>query len=550
MLPIYDKGEYTIRVSAPLGFSFDPEEIPFNFDGVNDLCTTKQDANFQFKGFGITGKVNIFNAPSNVGAKGVNIKLSNDKNQVIRETTTDDNGIYTFSPIVPGSYAVSASHESWYFAKSEHSVTVTTGNTELPENSLLVSGFSLNGRVKTDSTPTIRMGFLIYNLKNQQNRHQCDEKLPTGDVTQKISNEFEPKPLCFSYAGKTGEFSFKNLANGRYLIVPYVDKNSIEFHITPSSMETAINKDNTQLDKNFQVSGFSVSGRVLLSQKNNGGINGAMIKLNGKEVAKTAKDGSYTLKNIKDGTYTIQVTANDLQFQDHTVKISMSDPTIPDIFASGFKACGKVVSDRSFRVAIKKDDSTFSTESNSDPEQGGSFCMFLSNGKYTLEVIIDDEERRSGLQFYPIQQTIEINSASVNDVIFSQLRAKVTGVVSCLSDEENSCRSIDVTLNSLDENRHQIGSLKASLANGTYAFEEVLPGRYQLSVPTETLCWDSNKQTIIIKSTVENVPKFVQNGYKIGPIISSHNALVRFLYFTITIRNSRNVLKDDFMCAC
>ena len=107
ILPIYDKGEYTIKVSAPPGLSFQPSEIPFNFDGE---CTQRTDVNFVFRGFGITGKVNVFNNPSSVGAKGVTIKLFNDKQTVISTTQTDESGTLTFSPIIPGSYVVEASH--------------------------------------------------------------------------------------------------------------------------------------------------------------------------------------------------------------------------------------------------------------------------------------------------------------------------------------------------------------------------------------------------------------------------------------------------------
>ena len=520
MLPIYDKGEYTIRVAAPAGYSFHPEEISFNFDGVNDICSQKKDVNFAFKGFGITGKVNIFNEPA-AGAKGVLVTLYNDKNSKITSALSDDSGTFTFSPIVPGSYKVVASHESWHFSKSEHSVKVSTGNTELPKESLLVSGFNLVGRI---NQPLQKIGFLIYNAKNQKNLHKCDEKLPAGQSSQATNTAFESQPLCFTSQVRNGEFSFKNLASGRYLIVPFVDNNDIELHISPASLETRIERDNEYLQESFEVSGFSASGRVLLSQQSSKGIKDATVKLNGKVVAKTDASGGFTLKNIKDGSYTIQVTATDLQFNDENVKISMSSPLVPDIFVSGFKVCGKVVSEQSFKVAIKKHGSTFFTQVDSDPKDGGNFCVYLGNGKYSIEVLIDEFDRKN-VQFYPIQHPVEVNSESVNDVIFSQLRATVTGEVSCLTDEP--CNN-DVTLSSLDETGYPTSSVKAKLVKGAYSFEEILPGRYQLTVPTDNICWESEKQNIVVKSTLEKVPKFTQSGFKLAPIIASHETKVRF----------------------
>jgi hypothetical protein len=139
-----------------------------------------------------------------------------------------------------------------------------------------------------------------------------------------------------------------------------------------------------------------------------------------------------------------------------------------------------------------------------------------------LEVLIDESDRKN-VQFYPIQQTIEVNSGSISDIIFSQLRAKVTGDVSCLPDDDGSCQSIEVTLSSIDENGYPTSSLKTKLVGSTYTFDEILPGRYQLSVPSESVCWEKHQQQLIVKSTVENVPKFIQSGYKVGPIIASHD---------------------------
>lgn len=542
VLPIYDKGDYTIRVEAPAGYSFQPNEITMNFDGVTDICSQKKDVNFMFKGFGITGKVNIFNEPS-AGAKGVTILLFSDKNQVIAKTVTDDAGVFTFSPIVPGKYRVQATHDSWNFFKDEHSVTVSTGNTKLSDDALLVSGFNLIGRM---TQPAIKMGFLIYNAKNQKNLHKCDEKVPS--VPQTISNSFDAQPLCFTPEVKNGQFMFRNLASGRYLVVPFVDKSDIEVHISPASLEAEIKRDNLQLSEAFDISGFTASGQVLLSQQSKKGIKGAQIKLNGNAIATTDASGAYTLKNIKDGTYTIQVAAQDLEFKDHTVKISMTNPIVPEIFVSGFKVCGKVVSEQSFRVAIKKQGSTFFVESESDPKDGGSFCTFLGNGKYSLEVLIDEGERKN-VQFYPIQQTIEVNSGSISDIIFSQLRAKVTGAVACLSDDI-SCKEIEVSLNSIDENGYPTSSLKTKLINGVYTFDEILPGRYQLTVPTEALCWEKHQQSLVVKSTIENVPKFIQSGFKVGPIIASHDSKVNCILHTtqqLKLHTSSSPFSHRFM---
>lgn len=162
VLPIYDKGEYKIQIFGPPGLSFAPEFIELNFDGQTDICSLKKDINFVFKGFGITGKVNLINGD---GMPDVSVELFKERDQkAISSTTTSNSGQFQFSPVKPGQYFIRASSsKSWHFTKTEYNVHVREGNTAIPENSFIVSGFNLDGRVKSDSQ--IEIGFLIYNLK-------------------------------------------------------------------------------------------------------------------------------------------------------------------------------------------------------------------------------------------------------------------------------------------------------------------------------------------------------------------------------------------------
>lgn len=161
-LPIYDKGEYLLKISPPAGWSFEPEEVKLNFDGQTDVCSLGKDVNFIFKGFGITGKV----ALGSSGAKGVKVELKSEDGKDTRHTNTDANGVFSFTPIIPGKYVVKATHPKWYFEKSEHTVLVESGNTVLAENSLVVSGFDVNGRFDTFGQLGAGVGIALF--KNKQ----------------------------------------------------------------------------------------------------------------------------------------------------------------------------------------------------------------------------------------------------------------------------------------------------------------------------------------------------------------------------------------------
>lgn len=43
-------------------------------------------------------------------------------------------------------------------------MTVTTGNTELPKNAFVVSGYNVRGKISSDGVQNI--GFLLFNGKN------------------------------------------------------------------------------------------------------------------------------------------------------------------------------------------------------------------------------------------------------------------------------------------------------------------------------------------------------------------------------------------------
>ncbi len=71
------------------------------------------------------------------------------------------------------------------------------------------------------------------------------------------------------------------------------------------------------------------------------------------------------------------------------------------------------------------------------------------------------------LRFFPIQQIIEVSSSPVSGIIFSQLRATVTGTVKCLPDSGSNCNDISVTLHSLDSSGKHDGKQSIALLKST-----------------------------------------------------------------------------------
>lgn len=69
---------------------------------------------------------------------------------------------------------------------------------------------------------------------------------------------------------------------------------------------------------------------------------------------------------------------------------------LPDILPSAFKVCGSVTSDHKQTVTFSKIGSTIFVQT--DTAQDGSFCQYLSPGKYDVQVVVNPEDTQKGLQ--------------------------------------------------------------------------------------------------------------------------------------------------------
>lgn len=65
---------------------------------------------FCTQGFGITGRVEV--AGQNNGAKDVSIELLSEDKSDRRTTTSGPNGVFYFTPVIPGKYTIRVSKDT------------------------------------------------------------------------------------------------------------------------------------------------------------------------------------------------------------------------------------------------------------------------------------------------------------------------------------------------------------------------------------------------------------------------------------------------------
>ncbi|KAF7383822.1 hypothetical protein HZH68_014579 [Vespula germanica] len=513
-LPLYDKGEYILKVDPPRGWSFDPMEVYLNVDGSTDICSQGKDINFTFKGFGITGKVTSFN--SSLGPKDVTVSLYNASNKetVVGSTKTTDSGIFYFTPIQPGKYILVASHPTWMIKKNTVEVTVQEGNTELSDDSLVIFGYDVRGQVTSENEPVSGVSFILFGNGAAKN---CETSAVKG---------FESKnPLCHVTSDKTGKFIFPALSTGDYKLVPHYPSAHTKFDVQPPELSFEVSHNSLTLSQDFKVTGFTVTGVVRMS------IDGkplarAKIIFAGKEVAVTNENGKYTIDNVKAGQYTLKAEADNVQFEERTVKVFPSSPELPVLIPLMYKVCGKVTLSTKgtvhFRkIAVQNIAATFQKEIDTN-EKTGDYCVHLKPDKYQLSVIVSNEEKTKGLQFFPLQQTIEVSFEAINNINFLQLKALLTGMVKCLPGID--CSQASVTLKVLDGVTIKTSTTK----DGQYQFSNVLPGHYEVLVDNDVFCWKNPSYRISITSERAEVPPFQQTGFSIT-FISSHETTVEYV---------------------
>ncbi|KAJ3615361.1 hypothetical protein NHX12_018928 [Muraenolepis orangiensis] len=496
MIPLYDKGDFVLKIEPPLGWSFEPTRVELHVDGVNDICTKEQDINFVFTGFSISGAVLSKGHP--LGPADVEVKLSRAGTEERSQSVlTQPGGKYTFFKVMPGSYDITASHPSWTLEQSSTSVHVSNSNAPAAEP-LVVGGYDVSGEVRSDGDPMKEVTFLLYSASvNKEAVAGCN----TAPVEGAESGDASLLYLCSSLSREDGSFLFPSLPSGQYTIVPFYRGERITFDVAPSRMNFKVEHDSLKLEPVFRVMGFSVTGRVLNSPEGEG-VPDATVYLNNNIKVVTREDGSFRLENMTAGTYTIRTQKELMFFEAISVKIAPNTPQLPDIITAGFSVCGQIAVSRlpdgvkqqgRYKVTLtpRGQDQSFSRTVDSDPQ--GAFCFQAKPGDYSVHVL-----------------DVSLVDRPITDLLFTQFMASVSGKVHCLA----SCDDLSVTLQPVSRqgDRRPV-ALFGSGDVLNFSFDSVLPGKYKVSISHEEWCWKHKSVEVEVLDTDVAGVEFRQIGY-------------------------------------
>ncbi|XP_064415226.1 BOS complex subunit NOMO3 isoform X2 [Latimeria chalumnae] len=463
MIPLYDKGDFILKIEPPLGWSFEPTSVDLHVDGINDICTKGEDINFVFTGFTVNGKV--LSKGGSSGPAGVQVTLRKPKTGAsILSTVTQPGGKYAFSKVLPGEYEIVATHPVWTLKHDVSGCNVSP-----------VEGFQAGD----DSS-------LSY--------------------------------LCSAVSKEDGSFTFLSLPSGSYTVVPFYRGERITFDVAPSKLDFSVEHDSLKIEPVFRVMGFSVTGRVL-NKPEGDGVPDASVTLNNQIKVTTKADGSFRLENMTAGTYTILAQKEHVVFDPITVKIAPNTPQLADIVATGFSVCGQIAVTRfpegikqanKYKVIMITQDKDRALSLTAETDFRGGFCFKAKPAAYSIKVVIPEAEVKAGLALKPTTYPVVVTDRPVMDVAFSQFMASISGKVTCL----DSCSDLTVTLQPTNRQGEKQGFQLSGKANSIpFTFENILPGKYKVSIVHEEWCWKNKSLELEVLDDDVTGLEFRQTGY-------------------------------------
>lgn len=518
LIPLYDRGDYTLRVEPPPGWVFEPASVDLHIDGTTDPCSTAQDINFVFKGFSIMDKV--LSDGQQEGPAGVTVELRDGQGRTLQKTHSTKGGGYAFTRILPGEYTLVASHPSWNIGRSSTAVKVVDDN-GTPAERLTVAGYDVRGEVFGEGDPIRGVHFVLASDKSEaaikSALRDCEASPPRG-FSLPAGLHF----LCTVTSGADGQFVFPAVPPGSYKLLPFYKAERIEFDIAPRQVVFSVKHGSHRFPNKFQVQGFSVSGKVQVSE-GGPGVPQAEVFLGGSRAATTDASGTFHLENMKAGQYVIHVKAPGMTFDPFPVRVSPNTPELPAVVASQFEVCG-TIEGTSRRIIVEggKEPSTVIADSS------GKFCTALKAGKYVLRPFVSKEEESSGLRFVPADMSLDVPVTGATKVAFERFRAEIRGKVTCIK-ECGPGLKVSLRASNVPED---VGTATAEVQpDGSFHFAGLSVGKYRLWVDRPEWCWEHDRAGGKLHTVDEAVSRVTlqQTGFR-ATVMSSHATRVEVVH--------------------
>ncbi|KAL3827759.1 hypothetical protein ACJIZ3_016561 [Penstemon smallii] len=520
-IPVYDKGSFLIKIKGPEGWSCTPEQVPVVVDHTG--CNANEDINFRFTGFTLSGRVvgavgGDSCSHKNGGPSNVNVELLSPSGDVVSSVSTSS-GSYSFKNIIPGNYKIRASRSDLNIEiKGSEEVELGFDN-GVVDDIFFASGYDIRGSVVAQGNPIVGVHFYLYS----------DHVLEVDCPHDSGNAPGLGKALCHAVSDADGMFTFKSIPCGIYKLLPFYKGENTVFDVSPSSMLVSVQHDHAIIPQKFQVTGFSVGGRVVDS--NGIGVDGAKIIVDGHERSITDEEGYYKLDQVTSKRYSIEAKKEHHKFErlnDFLVLPNMA--SVVDIKAISYDICGvaqTVSSDHKAKVALTHGPENVKPQVK-HTDESGNFCFEVPPGEYRISALAATPESAPELLFSPAYIDVIVNKPLLS-IKFNQAQVNVRGSVVC---KDKCGSSVSVMLVRLDgKSKEERRKINLTDQSSEFFFSNVLPGKYRVEVKNyspliksgeDIWCWEQSLVNVDVGAEDVEGIAFIQKGYWVR-MISSHD---------------------------
>ncbi|KAK4475055.1 hypothetical protein MN116_002149 [Schistosoma mekongi] len=603
-VPLYDEGVYRIRLTTPKGWHVEPSD-GYILDLLSDSNVCSRDFDFSIVGFSIFGQVTT--SGMQTGPSGLSVRLNEPTSyKHILQNFTQNQGYFTISPVTPGNYLLTISnqdHGDKDHARAFISIEVQSDSINLSEPIILLGHF-LRGRVVDFSqSPLVDARVFLFCNKNKTVIRSPTLSTSVSKYIVETLGEIHYKVVLTqeSSTDTDGYFTFDRLPGGDYLVVPmYMLKNSsVVFSFTPKFIPVTMEHTDVDLGSNtFTLQSFTLNpGRIMWPDSTP--ISSAKITITGalQQSVVTDIDGFYQFNNLVPGEYKFQVDVENAYFETSVMSLNYELESLPNLTADKISVCGNLIpadtlSNLKFKVdvivrSIVNNTQIIRTETNLE-NRIFKFCAFLIPGRYSLHPDVSllgtrQQSDETVLRFSPSEIMIDLTGPPVNNVTFSQFRAKLFGRINCLHICSNNKTPFFAQLTLLHSNNAEpkLYEFIPSKNDSRVAFfkaENMLPGEYVIQVvfyagtsfsTIDSWCWshpgkvddrkfqvlESSKRILRIRSDdlhydKESALDFHQTGFIIPVHIELPNYITRMPYVLLYASSSvqeNNKTIESFM---
>lgn len=434
-------------------------------------------------------------------------------------TKTDENGTFTLSDLLPGSYTLQ------FVLDGYASISL--------ENEYLPGGISLDKSLTlTPYTATITVNS-SYNSSALSGVTVSIENQASGEILSKTSDS-------------NGACVFSGLSS-----------NNITYLVTASKLNHIVDPQSTTLttSDNEKTIAFSlvkmeknISGKVVDADNTSSGVGGAVVSVVSSEgfsgQATTASTGLYQINNLNPGvTYTFSIIKDGYTSLSVIPSVLLEDDyPAPDIAITpdNRKITGVVKSQNGgllSGVNVILDAVGFNLTETTDNSGVFEFTDLAPATNYFISTQALEEG------YHNTETTVVMNAEqtlSTGDLVIQIDGSKINGTIT--SDAENSEVLIGVQLTAVNQANNSVYSATSQLPNGTYTLDKLSAGVYHITAIQESY---ASLATSVTVSDLETITKNIAMTFNAPLTVSgSVMGIDPLLDIIITLVVGGQILKD------